>query len=241
MDQFSSLDLLALVIFGIATVGYGLFTSLPSVARRSVAGAMQSYRQRWMQNMARRDNRIVDAQLLGALSQGNAFFASSSAIAIGGLAAMTGSGDKAIEFLSRIPFAAKTSPLLWEFKIVLLIAVFVYAFFKFAWAFRLSHYTAIMIGAAPMHDDPEPAELTDHAGRTAALIGIAAEHANSGLRSFYYAMAAMAWFFHPLAFIAVTTWVVLILARRDFFSRARATVAGIGFARETAPVRDDNP
>jgi uncharacterized membrane protein len=57
------------------------------------------------------------------------------------------------------------------------------------------------------------------AERTAALIGLAAEHTNSGLRSFYYAIAATAWCFHPLLFMVATTWVILILARRDFFSR----------------------
>jgi uncharacterized membrane protein len=29
---------------------------------------------------------------------------------------------------------------------VLLMSIFVYTFFKFAWAFRLTHYTAILIG-----------------------------------------------------------------------------------------------
>jgi uncharacterized membrane protein len=40
-----------------------------------------------MLNMARRDNRMLDAILLGGPGQGNAFFASTSAIAVGGLAA----------------------------------------------------------------------------------------------------------------------------------------------------------
>ncbi len=64
--------------------------------------------------------------------------------------------------------------------------------------FRLSHYTAIMIGATPL-PTAEPALIEAHAVRTARLIGIAAEHTNSGLRSFYHAIAAIAWFFtHPL-------------------------------------------
>jgi uncharacterized membrane protein len=31
----------------------------------------------------------------------------------------------------------------------------------------------------------------------------------------------MAWFFHPIALIAATAWVLGILIRRDFFSRSR--------------------
>jgi uncharacterized membrane protein len=37
----------------------------------------------------------------------------------------------------------------------------------------------------------------------------------------------MAWFFHPVAFIAATTWVMAILIRRDFFSRSRKAIAGL--------------
>ena len=180
----------------------------------------------WMRNMARRDVRIVDAQLLAALSQGNAFFASTSAIGIGGLAAMIGSGDKVQSLFERLPYAAQSTPVVWELKLVLLITIFIYAFFKFAWAFRLSHYTAIMIGATPIADGSNHVECDDHAARTAQLVGIAAEHSNGGLRAFYFAIAALAWFYHPLAFIAATAWVLVILVRRDFFSRSRRLIFG---------------
>ena len=177
-----------------------------------------------MRNMALRDNRIVDAQLLGSLSQGNAFFASTSAIAVGGLAAMMGSGEKIQAMLERLPFVASPSVVL-EIKLLLLITIFIFAFFKFAWAFRLSHYAAIMIGSTPILGEGSPDACESHALSTARLVGIAAEHTNAGMRSFYYAIAAMAWFFHPLAFILVTTWVLLILIRRDFFSRSRRLLA----------------
>ena len=96
--------------------------------------------------------------------------------------------------------------------------IFIYAFFKFAWAFRIAHYGSIMIRATPIYDPANSEAGTRHAERTAGLIGVAAEH-TSGLRSFYHAIAAIAWFFHPVLFMLATTWVILILARRDFFSR----------------------
>lgn len=225
MDQIPALDIAALIWFAAATFGYKFITSRPALLQASIAGRIQHHRLAWMRIMSRRDSRIVDAQLLMALSHGNAFFASTSAIAIGGLAAMSGSGDKVIAFLDRIPYAAQTTPFLWELKIVLLIGVFVFAFFSFAWAFRLSHYTAIMIGATPLPEEGDAVTRERHAERTARLIGIAAEHANSGLRSFYFAMAAMAWLLHPIAFILATTWIVGILTRRDYFSRSRALLA----------------
>lgn len=227
-DVLQNLDLLAVVWFFIAVAGYSQIAGREPLLGRSIVGAVQRQRITWMRNMAVRDARIVDAHLLGGLAQGNAFFASTSALIIGGLAAMMGSGDKVQLLLERIPYVAKSSPMVFELKLILLIGIFGYAFFKFAWAFRLSHYASIMIGATPLleADKSNQVACEGHAERTARLIGIAAEHANGGLRSFYYAIAALAWFFHPVAFAAATTWVVLILLRRDFFSRSRRLIAG---------------
>jgi len=212
-----------LALFG----GYGLIAGTETLRRRSIVGAMQRQRVQWMRNMAGRENRVVDTVLLGGLSQGNAFFASTSAIAMGGLAAVLGSGERAHKILETLPMVARSEPMLFEIKIVLMIVVFIYAFFKFAWAFRLSHYTAILIGSTPIVGVATAAEVEVHAVATARLIGLAAEHANSGLRSFYAAMAVLAWFFHPVAFMIASGWVLAILVRRDFFSRSRQLVAAL--------------
>ena len=222
----SNPDLFAVLWFLAAILGYRLVAGFGPLERYSIVGAVQRQRERWMRNMAVRDQRIVDAHLLGGLSQGNAFFASTTAIIVGGLAATLGSGDKVQALLERLPYVARSTPVLFELKLLLLMGIFVYAFFKFAWAFRLSHYAAIMIGATPiLVAGGNDADCEAHATRTARLIGIAAEHANGGVRSYYYAVAAMGWFIHPWALVASSTWVVLILLRRDFFSRSRRLLA----------------
>lgn len=223
MGAMTELDLAALAYFLVAIAVYRIVLGRTRMGDASLIGAIQAQRVTWMQNMAKRENRMLDAILLGNLGQGNAFFASTSAIAVGGLAASVGSGEKVQAMLERLPYVAPSSSVVWELKLLLIMGVFIYAFFKFAWGFRLSHYAAIMIGATPLAAEA-PDVCDQHARRTAHLIGIAAEHTNSGLRSFYHAIAAIAWFFHPLLFIAATTWVLLILIRRDFFSRARATI-----------------
>lgn len=214
------LDLAALAYFLLAVGVYRLIGGQRGLERRSLVGAIQAQRVQWMLNMAGRDNRMLDAILLGSLGQGNAFFASTSAIAVGGLAATMGSGEKLQAILGRLPYVATATPFVWEVKQLLIMGIFIYAFFKFAWAFRLSHYAAIMIGAMPVADAAHAEECAHHAERTARLIGVAGEHSNSGIRSFYHAIAAIAWFFHPLLFMLATSWVILILARRDFFSRS---------------------
>jgi uncharacterized membrane protein len=40
------------------------------------------------------------------------------------------------------------------------------------------------------------------------------------LRSYYYALAVVAWFIHPMVFIAASTLVVVVLYRREFQSDA---------------------
>jgi uncharacterized membrane protein len=223
-----TLDLIAFGWFVVLLGGYRLALDWVPFERHSIVHAVQLHRMAWMRNMAFRDNRAIDAILLGNLSQGNAFFASTSAIAIGGTAALIGAGDQVQALIERLPFVAKSPPELWATKILLLSGIFIYAFFKFAWAFRLSHFTAIFIGATPLPELANTPACEEHAERTAQLIGIAADHANSGIRSFYHAIAALAWLFHPLLFMAATTWVLAVLVRRDFFSRARAILSGYG-------------
>jgi len=41
---------------------------------------------------------------------------------------------------------------------------------------------------------------------------------------------AFAWFFHPLLFMLATSWVILILARWDFFSRSLRPIVDGGRA-----------
>jgi uncharacterized membrane protein len=227
-----TLDGVAVIWFFVAIVVYRFVAEWGPFQARSIAGAVQAQRRAWMSNMAMRENRVLDGVVLQSLSQGNAFFASTSVIVIGGLSAILGSGEKVQELLERLPLVYKSSAQLWEMKVLLLISIFVFGFFKFAWAFRLSHYTGIMIGATPILDAEFARDATNvaacqaHADRTAALIGYAAEHANSGLRAFYYAIAGMAWFFHPVAFILASTWIMAILVRRDFFSRSRKVIGG---------------
>lgn len=224
----SNPDLAAFLWFVAAILGYRLVAGFGPFEKRSIVGAVQRHREQWMRNMVSRDGRIVDAHLLGSLGQGNAFFASTCAIAIGALSSLLGAGEKMHQMIDKLPFVARTDVAVFDIKLLVLIAVFVYGFFKFAWAFRLSHYCGIMIGATPLADADNKAECETHADAVSALIGIAADHANRGLRSFYFAIAAMTWIFHPALFMAATLWVLIILVRRDFFSRSRRVLDGTG-------------
>ena len=104
------------------------------------------------------------------------------------------------------------------FKIMLMVTIFVYAFFKFARAFRLTNYCAVLVGAAPAAIEGDAARaFADHA---AALASLAARHTNRGLRAYFFGLVALGWFLHPAAFMITTAWVLAVMYRREFASKA---------------------
>lgn len=182
---------------------------------RGLMGATSAARALWMARMTQRDNRILDSTLLQTQAQSVSFFASTSILILGGLVALVGAREQAAEVVAGVPFAEKTSALGWEIKLGLLAVIFVYAFFKFTWAMRQFNYTALLIGATPPPEDPD----CGAAARRAARMGdLAVKHFNDGIRAYYFGLAALTWFIHPWAFIVASSWIVLVLWRREFRS-----------------------
>ena len=221
------LDLIAFGWFLICTVGYNLVTSMRGLWRHSLVGAIQNHRMGWMAQMAHRNDRVIDVLLISNLASGNSFFASTSIVIMGALSALLGAGERAQSVLERLPFAAHGTASTWDVKVLVLMTIFIYAFFKFAWAFRLAHYAMIMMGAVPAPAVATKGVCESLAERAGRVAGLAAEHGNLGLRSYYFAMAGLGWFIHPLLFIIATTLVVLIVTRREFYSRTLSIVSDV--------------
>ena len=219
LPDFSLLDYLAVGWFFTAWIGYTLAADNRRWAPHSMTAVMVGYRRRWMTQMLARENRMLDANILGNLLNGAAFFASTALLATGGLFALLGATDKAIAVLADLPLAVETSRSVWELKVLLMITVLVFGFFKFAWAFRLFNNCSVLIGAAPasVEDAPDGPDIAERAARINAL---AARHFNRGLRAYYFALAALGWFVHPGLFMVATAWVVYVVFRRDFRSRS---------------------
>lgn len=220
------LDIVSVLWFFGVWTGYTLIADSDQWQRRSVLGIMNEHRQRWMYEMLRRDMRMLDALILNHLQSGIAMFASTSILVVGGLVASLGATEKAIAVLSAFPFVGETSRLEWEVKVLLLLLIFIFAFFKFVWAYRLNTYCAVLVGAVPSSSHVDAA-AKDQAQRAAKVANLAARHFNRGLRAFYFALAALSWVLHPIAFMVATTWVAVVLYRRDFRSRSQQIIRGI--------------
>ena len=126
---------------------------------------MNLYRDVWMLQMLKRETRMVDAQIVAALQNGTAFFASTSLIAIGGALTLLRAPEEILQVLGSLPFGAQMTHVQWEAKTIGLAVVFVYAFFKFGWAYRLYNYVAILVGATPPAAEKDTPEAQAHARR----------------------------------------------------------------------------
>ncbi|NKB75627.1 MAG: DUF599 family protein [Gammaproteobacteria bacterium] len=219
LEQFSGWDGLALSWFFICWVGFTLVADYSALRTRSVTAAVNYYRKQWMIQMLKREMKMIDTQIMGNLGNGLAFFASTSVLIIGGLSAALGAGETMVGILKDIPFTDNTSRLAYDTKIILLIGIFVYAFIKFAWSFRLSNYCSILIGASPSMIEDE-ARCVTVAELPARLSGLAGSHFNRGLRSYFFAMAALGWFINAHVFLMTTTLILVTQYRREFRSRS---------------------
>ena len=218
MSIFSPLDLVALAWFVGAWAVYALLLEHTAYGRSGLNSLMNRHRETWMKEMLARDVRIVDTQLLASLANGTAFFASTSLIAVGGTLTLLRSSDGLLDVVANLPFGFATTRVQWEAKTIGLAIIFVYAFFKFAWPYRLFNYVAIMLGAMPPFDRKDTPEAIDHAARAARLFEIAGRHFNRGQRGFFLALGYLGWFVGPWVLIATTTAVVLVMWRRQFIS-----------------------
>ena len=225
-------DLVAPLFFLLCWIGYASYADGPLGGRRSLMGRIHELRRVWMRRMLARENRIGDMQVVMILAQSNAFFASTSLLIIGGCLAILGSRDQAMEILSEIPAVAATPPLLWEMKVLLLVVVFVFAFFKLTWSLRQFNYVAILIGAAPGPEHAGSPESQRYGEAAANVASRAAEHFNKALRTFYFGLAALSWVLQPYLFMALTALVVVVVYRREFESH---TVSALGRSGEPIP------
>ena len=218
-------DWSALAWFFVAWIGYARFARRKEPARPSLLEVGNRVRRQWMFEASKRDVRVLDAVVLQNLSTSPSFFASTTILIIGGLLALLGSGDHTSAVMAELPFTARTSALVLDLKLVLLTGIFVYAFFRFTWSLRQYSLGAMLVASAPGHDEfaqlGEAARgvFADRAGR---MMGLAAESFNDGTRAYYFAFAAAAWLFSPLAFALGSAGVVWILYQREFHSEALA-------------------
>lgn len=217
MNGFSFLDLVGVTFFITSWFGYHLVMETERFGARSLNALMHRHRRGWMAEMLHRE-RIVDTQIISALQNGTAFFASTSLIATGGAIALLRAADDVLKIFADLPFGIATTRIMWEVKVAGIVLIFVYAFFKFAWSFRLFNYIAILLGAAPPISDAKSEGAKRHAAVMADVMTDAGRQFNRGQRAFFFALAYVGWFISPIALILMTGFAVMAMMLRQFRS-----------------------
>jgi hypothetical protein len=143
---------------------------------------MDRYREIWMRRTLSREARTVDMQIMAALQNGTAFFALTTLLAIGGALTIMRSTGEVLTVVAMLPFGIASTPAQWEMKTIGLVVIFIYAFFKFAWSYRLFNYVAIMLGAMPFAGEKNTLKAERHVLRTTRLFESAGQNFNRGQR-----------------------------------------------------------
>lgn len=209
------LDIIAFSWFFLCWVGFHYYADYSRKNVHSLVGVAHGHYLTWMRHMIAREERLLDTRVLESLLVSVRFFASTAILILAGLVTMLGYSQKGVTMLASLPFVQEASILAWEGKTILLIVIFIYSFFKCTWSIRQYSYAAVLIGSAPK-DKKEEANYAEYC---AQLISNAASHFNMAIRGYYFGLAALGWFIHPIVFLISTVWIIGVLHRREFRSR----------------------
>jgi uncharacterized membrane protein len=216
MDVFrilSAADLAALALFCALWLGYGQIVRL--AGPMAINAGLGEVRAWWMRSLVARDNRIVDSALIGHVMHSASFFASTSLLAVGALLGLLTSLDQLAPTLELFGGPAPPRALL-ELKVLLPAVVLAHGVFLLTWALRQLNYTVALIGSVP----PPPVEGADElADALAGVLSSALTTFNSGIRSYYFALAALTWMAGPFVLAGAAAVLMAVLVHRQRTSR----------------------
>jgi uncharacterized membrane protein len=199
---------------------YNLVVPLIERRRPSLSVIMNMQRRRWVANATRRETPF-DAILAGNIMSSVSFLASTAVLLILAVFAVFGQVPMLMEALAAIDLTRSYTTLEVQLHLVVMLAMFVLAFFAFTLSLRQFNHFCIMLGALD-HSEPASKEEIDAITEMNAL---GARNFNSGVRAYYFSVSTVAWFVSDWLPMVVSLATVLVLAHREFFSSAHRTAA----------------
>lgn len=199
-------------------------------SRPSLSVIMSMQRRRWVANAAKRDTPL-DAILAGNIMQSVSLLASTSMLIVLASFAAFGQVGPLLDTLNSLGLGVDRTPAAMQVHLLVVLAIFVSSFFAFTLSLRQFNHFCILIGA--LTHDPAPTEQEVDA--IAMLNSLAAKNFNNGIRAYYFAVPAVAWFASDWLAIGVTVLTTAFIIHREFFSTAHriaASVAVIASRRE---------
>ena len=222
----NALDLGALALFLICWLAYQPLLGVLSRRRGGVINTdLTVIRAAWMRNMVVRENRFMDGQLLGHALNSASFFASSNLLLIAATAGALFGGEATFRSVSALVVIQTSSRLLFEFQLALVLVTLARGLLDFIWSIRQMNYCIASVGATP--EVLTEAEQDAFGDAVARILNPALSSFNTGVRGYYFALAAAAWLFGPWAFIGTTLGAMALLFWRQRRSRAAHAIADL--------------
>jgi len=219
IPHLSATDWISLVTYFASWAGYAWFSEHSHWGAGGLIRTSQQYRLLWALRMLERENRVMDSTLIGNLVTSVSFYANTTIYIIAGLVAALGASDKLVSITADLPFGGAGNQELLEIKLMLVLACFVFAYFKFTWSLRQFNLLSILVGGAPFGKSGEPG-IDTYAHRLAGANSLAGDDFNRGIRAYYFGLAASGWLLNPAALGALAIVVLVVLYRRDYQSAA---------------------
>lgn len=230
-------DLIALGVFAVAWLFYEPLLSAFGKRRGGVLNTdMTVIRSAWMTNMTGRDARLMDGQLLGHALNSASFFASSNLLLIAAAAGALFGGDSTFRSVSALEVVKTSSRLVFEMQLALVLVTLARGLLDFIWSIRQLNYCLAAMGATP--EPLSEAQRPAYGAVLARLLNPALGSFNSGVRGYYFALAAAAWLFGPWSFIVATLGAIGLLFWRQRNSPAALAIHDF---RKLLEARDPAP
>jgi uncharacterized membrane protein len=195
------------------------------IGKGSLNTQLHAVRLRWlhMHQSVARDQRVIDALMLGHISSSISYFGSATLII---LAALVGTLVNINAFTSSraAGLLAPMSADLFALNFALVALVLVLSLFAFTYALRKMAYVFAMLGGLDIDAAPTP-DVSAMADQTARVLTEAVKSINNGIRGFYYAIAVIFLFAGPVACIVATVLITALLYYRQLYSPTAIAIA----------------
>ena len=207
---------------------WGFYTPiLGMLGRGSLNSQLHVVRMRWLKvhQSTDREHRVFDAILLGHISNSISYFGSGTLLVLAGLVGALANVNSVFNLTRGLAFIDHTMSLqLFTLCVFLLAAILAQCFFSFTYALRKMAYTFAMLGGL-QSTKADSVEARVMGEQSAVVLTEAVRSINTGIRGYYYAVAALFLFAGPYACIAATLAITALLYYRQLFSPTAAAIA----------------
>ena len=240
-EDFTLLDLAAIAFLFLAWMGYSPLLS--AWHRGTLNVQLSSVRQSWMTHSCCRENPTFDAVLLGHILNSTAFFGSATLLVMAGLFGTLANVKGVYGLVRDLAFIQPISADLFTLKLGLVGLVLTISFFSFTYALRKLIYSVALIGAlsqqsaprfslnpsldpslnssanrqaSPAVEDAQTAKRQERmVAATATVLTAGLKSFNSGIRGYYFGVAALFYFVSAQACLLVSALVLAMLIYRQ--------------------------